>query len=84
MKKKTKITIDYSRCGDGNGVDPRECGKCLRICDPAIFLLHQTIGAEEKDPDDPQIWRITPLWLSLCTRCMKCVDICPEKAINVI
>jgi len=84
MKKKTSITIDYSLCGDGNRIDPRECGKCLRICDPAIFLLHQTIGAVEENPHDPQIWRITPLWLSLCTRCMKCVDLCPERAIKVL
>ena len=83
MKKKTKITIDYSVCGDGNRIDPRECGKCLRICDPAIFLLHQTLDVVEEDPNDPQIWRITPLWLSLCTRCMKCVDICPGKAIKI-
>lgn len=83
MGKKTKITIDYSICGDGNKIDPRECCKCLQICDPAIFLMHQTIGTEEKDPLDPQIWRVSPLWLSLCTRCMKCVELCPEKAINV-
>ena len=81
--KKNSITIDYSICGDGNKIDPRECGKCLRACDPAIFLLHQTIGVEEENPYDPQIWRITPLWISLCAGCMKCVDICPEKAINV-
>jgi len=83
MGKKTKISIDYSICGDGNNVDPRECGECLRVCDPALFLLHQTLNAEQKDSLDPDIWRITPLYPSLCTRCMKCVDICPEKAITV-
>ena len=82
-RNKTKISIDYSVCGDGNDVDPRSCGKCLRICDPAVFLLHQTVGAEEPDPYDPQIWRITPLWPSLCTKCMKCVEICPKQAITV-
>jgi len=83
MGKKTKITINYSICGDGNKIDPRDGGKCLRICEPAIFLLHETLGVEEKNPLDPQIWRITPLYLSLCTRCMKCVEICPEEAITV-
>jgi formate hydrogenlyase subunit 6/NADH:ubiquinone oxidoreductase subunit I len=83
VSPKTKITIDYSICGDGHRVDPRECAKCLRACDPAIFLLHETIGVEEADPHDPQIWRVTPLWLSLCTRCMKCVQVCPENAIKV-
>ena len=83
MGRKTKITIDYSKCGDGIGVDPRECAKCLKICPPAIFLLHETIGAEEVNVFDPQIWRITPLYPSLCTKCMKCVEVCPEEAIEV-
>jgi len=83
IKGKTKITIDYKKCGDGIGKDPRECGICLRTCDPAIFLMHQTMGTIEEDHCDPQIWRITPLWLSLCSRCMKCVKNCPEKAISV-
>ena len=82
-RKKTKITINYSLCGDGNKVDPRECRKCLLACDPAIFLLHQTEGVREENPFDPQIWRITPLYLSLCNRCLQCVEACPEKAIIV-
>jgi NAD-dependent dihydropyrimidine dehydrogenase PreA subunit len=83
IKGKTKISIDYTKCGDGIGQDPRECCICLRTCDPAIFLLHETMDAHEEDPNDPQKWRVTPLWLSLCTRCMKCVKQCPEKAISV-
>lgn len=65
------------------GIDPRECAKCLQICEPKLFLLHQTIGVKEEDSLDPKIWRVTPLYPSLCTKCMKCVEICPEKAINV-
>jgi NAD-dependent dihydropyrimidine dehydrogenase PreA subunit len=83
MGKKTRIAIDHSVCGDGNRIDPRSCGACLRACDPAVFLLHQSVGAKEPDPLDPQVWRITPLYPSLCTRCMKCVEVCPEKAIRV-
>ncbi len=59
MNKKTKISIDYRKCGDGTGVDPRDCCKCLRVCKPAIFLLHQTIGAEQKDPYNPEKKRIS-------------------------
>ena len=79
---KTKIVIDYGKCGEQGRIDPRDCGMCLRVCDPAVFLMHQPLSVEQ-DPYDPQLWRITPVWLSLCTRCMKCVEVCPEKAITV-
>jgi formate hydrogenlyase subunit 6/NADH:ubiquinone oxidoreductase subunit I len=83
MGKKTRIAIDHSICSGGSKIDPRDCCKCLQICEPAVFLLHQTLGAEEEDPYDPRLWSITPLWLSLCTRCMKCVEVCPEGAVSV-
>jgi formate hydrogenlyase subunit 6/NADH:ubiquinone oxidoreductase subunit I len=83
MAKKTRITINYAVCGDGHKVDPRACGTCLRTCRPALFTLHQSFGKKEEDPYNPRFWRITPLWVSLCTKCMKCVEACPEKAISV-
>ena len=83
MFRRNRIAIDYSLCGDGRGTDPRACCRCLRACGPAVFLLHQTIGAREPDPFDPQAWRVTPLWQSLCTGCMKCVQACPAGAVTV-
>jgi NAD-dependent dihydropyrimidine dehydrogenase PreA subunit len=82
MGRKTKIIIDYTKCGDGVGVDPRDCAKCLQICEPALFLMHETLDVKD-DPYDPQLWRVTALYPSLCTKCMKCVEICPEHAIKV-
>jgi len=81
--RRTRITIDYKRCGDGVGIDPRECALCLRTCEPAVFLLHQTLGVKEEDPRDPKKWRVTALWPSLCTGCGECVAVCPQKAISV-
>ncbi|OFW58653.1 MAG: hypothetical protein A2133_07980 [Actinobacteria bacterium RBG_16_64_13] len=81
--RRTRITVDYELCGDGVGVDPRACGRCLRTCEPAVFLLHQTIGALEEDPFDPTRWRVTPFWPSLCDRCRQCVSVCPRGAIEV-
>lgn len=78
----TRIVIAYSKCGEEGKIDPRTCGKCLKVCDPAVFLMHQPLHMEQ-DPYDPQSWRFTAVWLSLCTRCVKCVDACPEKAITV-
>jgi NAD-dependent dihydropyrimidine dehydrogenase PreA subunit len=83
MKGKTSISIDYSRCGESGSVDPRDCGICLRACGPAVFLLHQTLGAVEENPCEPKQWRVTPVHLSLCTRCMQCVELCPQKAVTV-
>jgi len=81
--KKTKIKIDYTKCGDKGGIDPRECTTCLKVCDPCVFLMHNVLGAKEEDLNDPQVWRITPVWPSVCMRCMVCVEACPEKAITV-
>jgi formate hydrogenlyase subunit 6/NADH:ubiquinone oxidoreductase subunit I len=78
-----KITIDHAICGDGHKVDPRACGKCQRACEPAVFTLHQSFGIPEKNALDPQFWRISVLWPTLCTRCHKCVEVCPEKAIGI-
>lgn len=81
--KKTKISIDYSICGEDVKIDPRECNKCLKVCDPAVFIMHPALDLKFKDIYDPQRWRITPQWGSLCSRCFKCVDVCPENAITV-
>ncbi|TXT55527.1 MAG: hypothetical protein BAJALOKI2v1_660012 [Promethearchaeota archaeon] len=82
---RTNISIDYSICGENGRIDPRDCTKCLKACDPAVFIMHETIGTEDQqeDPWDPQDWRITPIWGSLCQRCLKCVEACPENAITV-
>ena len=83
MGRRTRISIDYTLCGDGRGRDPRSCCACLRGCDPAVFLLHQSFGVTEVNPLDPQLWRVTVMWPTLCTRCMKCVKACPENAVRV-
>ena len=79
---KNRIIIDYAKCGENGKVDPRNCGKCLRACDPAILLMHETLGIEQ-DSHDPQSWRITAMWTDLCTRCMRCKEVCPERAISI-
>ena len=44
---KTKIKIDYSKCGPEGSVDPRDCAKCLNVCDPCVFLRHEDLKYKE-------------------------------------
>lgn len=83
MTKKTKIKIDHSKCGVNVSTDPRDCRKCLYVCDPAVFLMHPTLE-KHPDPHNPDKWVVDAIWLSKCTGCMKCVSACPEQAIEVI
>ncbi|MFW9846530.1 MAG: 4Fe-4S binding protein [Candidatus Thorarchaeota archaeon] len=81
-KGKTKIKIDYAKCGPHGEMDPRECGKCLAECVRPVFHLHHVLEKGD-DPCDPRHWQVTPVYLSQCTRCMKCTDVCPVDAISV-
>ena len=78
-----RIRIDQSRCGGKSGIDPRACCRCLQACAPAVFIMHETFGVVEKDPLDPQAWSVTVMWPTLCTKCMKCAQVCPQNAIAV-
>ncbi|MHA1386964.1 MAG: 4Fe-4S binding protein [Candidatus Thorarchaeota archaeon] len=82
-KGKTKITIDYSKCGPDGVIDPRECTKCLKQCDRPVFHLHHVI-VDGDDPWDPSYWQVTPVYTSQCTRCMRCIEVCPVNAISVM
>ncbi|GAH18362.1 unnamed protein product [marine sediment metagenome] len=46
-------------------------------------MMHPALDLDFKDPYDPQRWSIKPQWGSLCTRCLKCVEVCPENAISI-
>ena len=81
---KTSVTFDYSKCHSGANTDPRDCRKCLYVCDPAVLLMHPTLSDDHPDPHNPEIWRIDAIWLSKCTGCMKCAEVCPEQAITVV
>ncbi|TXT57916.1 MAG: hypothetical protein BAJATHORv1_10625 [Candidatus Thorarchaeota archaeon] len=80
--KKTKIQIDYSKCGPDGNTDPRECRKCMLVCDPAVFLMHPTLE-DHPDPWNPERWKVTAVWPSMCMGCNKCVEACPEQAISM-
>ena len=84
-KKRTRIKIEYSTCGEKGKIDTRNCGLRMKACDQAVLIMNETLGTEKKQKDiyDPQDWRITPIWGSLFSRCFKCVEVCPENAITI-
>ena len=46
-------------------------------------FLFEIIKRIKEETVDPQYWRITAVWPSVCTRCFKCVEACPKQAITV-
>ncbi|MHA1909651.1 MAG: 4Fe-4S dicluster domain-containing protein [Candidatus Thorarchaeota archaeon] len=82
LKGKTKISIDYTKCGSRVGFDPRECVKCLDVCPDWVMVLQPDMEAEQ-DLSDPKDWRISTVWSSVCTRCMACTEVCPQDAITI-
>ena len=82
--KKTKIRIDYSICGEKGKIDPRNCGLCMKACDPAVFIMHETIGTEKKQKDiyDPQDWRITSIWGSILVAVLNVSKFAPKMQLQ--
>ncbi len=74
---KMDIKIDHSKCET-----PVNCRKCLQICPLCVFKLHPTkIKRFEMIP--PENWELHISFPDLCSGCMECVQVCPERAIKV-
>jgi Pyruvate/2-oxoacid:ferredoxin oxidoreductase delta subunit len=71
-----EITWDEKKCAS-----PQECLKCLDQCPQAVFQIYPRNGRKPgKAAGD---WAIAPLFLSLCTGCNICQEVCPQDAIAV-
>ena len=66
---------------DDQCTSPQECRKCLDTCPQGVFIIYPRDG--RKPGKATENWAIMPLFLSLCTGCDICQDICPENAITV-
>jgi ferredoxin len=71
-----QITWDSNKC-----VSPRECRKCIEACPQGVFATYPRNG--RKQGQITEDWALAPLFLSLCTGCEICEEICPEKAIAI-
>jgi ferredoxin len=71
-----QIAWDSSKCAS-----PRECRKCIDACPQGVFSTYPRDG--RKPGELTQTWAVAPLFLSLCTGCEICEEVCPEGAIAV-
>ncbi len=71
-----EITWDEKKC-----TSPQECRVCLDECPQGVFHVYPRNG---RTPGKvTQDWAIAPLYLSLCTGCDICEELCPENALAV-
>jgi len=71
-----EITWDAKKC-----TSPQECRTCLDTCPQGVFHIYPRNG--RKPGKATENWAIAPLYLSLCTGCNICQEICPEDALAV-
>jgi NAD-dependent dihydropyrimidine dehydrogenase PreA subunit len=71
-----QITWDSSKC-----TSPRQCRKCIDACPQGVFITYPRDG--RKPGEMTENWAVAPLFLSLCTGCEVCEQICPENAITL-
>jgi len=71
-----EIAWDEKRCGN-----PDDCKRCLDACPQGVFYMYPKTGrVAGRTTED---WAIGALFLSLCTGCGICSDLCPNQAIRV-
>lgn len=71
-----EVKWDEKKCAS-----PEECRECLDICPQGVFTIHSR--GERKPGVATTSWAITPVFLSLCTACEICEEVCPQDAIAV-
>ncbi len=72
-----QIIIDYSKC-----TSPLDCARCLKAC-PEAVLADKPVKIEKFKETESKNYKLFPIYESLCTGCMECVNVCPEKAIVI-
>lgn len=71
-----KIEWDDTKC-----TNPLDCCKCLNSCSEGVFM---TYPRDPRGPGkEPGNWAVIPSFLSLCTGCRVCEDVCPQEALVV-
>lgn len=73
-----KIKFNKGKC-----INPEECMKCISVCHVGALIL-----APANKPGNPgtppKRYIIDLLYDVACDKCMRCVEVCPRSAIEII
>ena len=72
------ILVDDDKCPD-----PLACRKCLLACPTRVLGLGTNVAPKKYQETDPSHFIVRGVRFQVCTACMKCVEICPNGAIQV-
>jgi NADH-quinone oxidoreductase subunit I len=73
-----EILVDDAKCPN-----PLACRKCLLICPTRVLGLGTKVGPQKYREIDPSHFVVRGVRYQHCTICMKCVEVCPEGAIQI-
>ncbi len=81
---------DHSKIADGLPevivnpalcTNPKDCLLCFRSCSSKLFAYDP--GTADPQTRADQLPRVLCHMPELCTLCMQCVEVCPQKAITI-
>ena len=80
--KIARIQWDGEKC-----LTPLICKICLEICPEEVlrlgFITIAVARGVEYSIDEPGRYTLEAEWIDRCIGCMKCVDACPENALDI-
>ncbi len=72
------INVDDAKCPD-----PLACRKCLLTCPSRVLGLGTNVAPQKYRETDSEHFIVRGVRFQVCSACMKCVEVCPNGAIQV-
>lgn len=73
------INVNDDKCPD-----PLACRKCLLACPTRVLGLGTNVSAKKYQETEPSHFIVRGVRFQACSACMKCVEVCPNGAIQVV